>query len=54
MQDVFDFKSPFGWVGKMFNHLILEKYMTHLLTKRNQIIKEFAENGKWKEVLKKS
>jgi len=54
MQDVFDFESPFGLIGKIFNYLILEKYMTQLLTKRNQIIKEIAENGKWKEVLKKS
>jgi len=54
MQDVFDFESPFGWIGKIFNYLILEKYMTQLLTKRNHTIKEIAENGKWKEILKKS
>ncbi len=54
MQDVFDFESPFGWLGKLFNHLILEKYMTQLLVKRNQTIKEIAENGKWKEILKKA
>lgn len=54
MQDVFDFESPFGWIGKIFNQLILESYMTQLLTKRNQMIKEIAENGKWKEILKKS
>ncbi|MFK7776189.1 MAG: cell division protein [Saprospiraceae bacterium] len=54
MQDIFDFESPFGWFGKIFNQLILEKYMTQLLIKRNQTIKEIAENGKWKEILKKS
>ncbi len=54
MQDIFDFESPFGWFGKIFNELILEKYMTQLLTQRNQTIKEIAENGKWKEILKKS
>jgi len=53
MQDIFDFESPLGWLGKIFNHLILEKYMTQLLTTRNDIIKEIAENGKWKEILKK-
>ena len=53
MQDIFDFESPLGWLGKIFNQLVLEKYMTHLLTKRNQTIKEIAENGKWKEILKK-
>ena len=54
MQDIFDFESPFGWLGEIFNQLILAKYMTQLLTKRNQTIKEIAENGKWKEILKKS
>lgn len=54
MQDIFDFESPFGWLGKIFNQLVLEKYMTQLLTKRNQNIKEVAESGKWKEILKKS
>ena len=54
MQDVFDFESPFGWLGNIFNQLVLEKYMTQLLTKRNQIIKEIAENGKWEEILKKA
>lgn len=53
MQDIFDFESPFGSLGKIFNHLILEKYMTQLLTNRNHVIKEIAENGKWKEILKK-
>jgi ligand-binding SRPBCC domain-containing protein len=53
MQDIFDFESPFGWLGKFFNYLILEKYMTQLLTQRNQTIKEIAENRKWKEILKK-
>lgn len=54
MLDVFDFESPFGWFGKIFNQLILEEYMTQLLIKRNQIIKEIAESGKWEEILKKS
>jgi ligand-binding SRPBCC domain-containing protein len=43
MKDIFDFESPFGFLGKVFNYLILEKYMTKLLKERNQVIKEFAE-----------
>jgi hypothetical protein len=29
-----------------------QEYMTNLLEVRNRVIKEFAESGKWKEVLK--
>lgn len=51
MKDVFEFHSPFGMIGKLFNHLVLTNYLKKLLLKRNQIIKEFAETEKWKDVL---
>lgn len=51
MKDIFEFHSPFGVLGKIFNKLILTNYMKDLLENRNLIIKEFAETGKWKEVL---
>jgi ligand-binding SRPBCC domain-containing protein len=44
MKDVFVFESPFGILGKLANWLILKRYMTNLLTKRNQVIKDTAEN----------
>lgn len=53
MKDVFEFHSPFGMIGKLFNHLVLANYLKKLLLKRNQIIKEFAETEKWKNVLNK-
>lgn len=51
MTDIFVYKSPFGLLGQLFDKIILKKYMTQLLTKRNQVVKEFAETGRWKEVL---
>jgi ligand-binding SRPBCC domain-containing protein len=51
MTDFFDYKSPFGILGKLVDRLFLKKYMTKLLTERNQIIKEFAESEKWKELI---
>jgi len=51
MTDKFEFHSPFGLFGKLFNRLILTNYLKKLLTDRNQIIKAFAETEKWKEVL---
>jgi ligand-binding SRPBCC domain-containing protein len=51
MRDEFTFRSPFGLAGKLFNLLILKRYMTNLLTQRNLVIKEFAESEDWKKVL---
>lgn len=48
MQDEFAYETPFGFIGSLFDALILKKYMTTLLTKRNQTIPTFAENGEWK------
>lgn len=51
MTDWFEFESPLGFLGKLVNYLFLTKYMTKLLSERNRIIKEFAESGRYKEVL---
>ncbi|MDA9089681.1 MAG: SRPBCC family protein [Maribacter arcticus] len=51
MIDYFNYKSPFGFLGKIADILFLEKYMTDLLKKRNTTIKEFAETGKWKKIV---
>ena len=49
--DIFDFESPFGLFGRLFNSLTLTDYMLKLLAKRNEVIKDFAETDKWKKVL---
>ena len=51
MTDYFDYKSPFGILGKFVDKIFLKKYMTDLLTERNRIVKEFAESDKWKQIL---
>ena len=51
MIDIFDYTSPLGFLGKIADVLFLESYMKGFLMKRNQIIKEFAESDRWKEVL---
>jgi len=43
MKDIFEFESPLGILGRIFNKLILTPYMTKLLVKRNKVIKEAAE-----------
>jgi ligand-binding SRPBCC domain-containing protein len=43
MKDVFVFESPLGILGRIFNWLVLTRYMTKLLKERNRVIKESAE-----------
>lgn len=51
MRDIFDYKSPLGFLGYIADVLFLKRYMTRLLTTRNEMIKEFAETGRWKEIM---
>ncbi len=44
MKDVFQYGVPYGVLGRLFNKLVLKKYMTNLLTTRNLVIKEVCEN----------
>jgi ligand-binding SRPBCC domain-containing protein len=53
MKDVFNFESPFGLLGRLFNFLVLTRYMTGFLETRNAVITDFAESGKWQELLSK-
>jgi ligand-binding SRPBCC domain-containing protein len=43
MTDHFCYQVPFGFLGSIFNYLILKKYMTQLLVTRNEMIKKVAE-----------
>ena len=51
MTDIFEFHSPLGIIGSIFNKLVLTSYLKNFLIERNRIIKEFAETEKWKVVL---
>ncbi len=51
MTDTFDFDSPFGFFGVLANKFFLTKYLTGFLIQRNRMIKDFAENGKYKAIL---
>lgn len=43
MKDVFSYEVP-GWVfGKLFDQLVLKRYMTRLLMTRNTLLKQSAE-----------
>jgi len=51
MKDVFRFQSPFGYLGKLCDKILLTSYLKRVLITRNNIIKEYAETSKWKSVL---
>jgi ligand-binding SRPBCC domain-containing protein len=51
MNDIFEYQSPLGFVGKVFDFLILKNYMTKFLVLRNQEIKRIAESEEWKKLL---
>jgi hypothetical protein len=43
MTDVFDYTSPWGWLGRVADRLLLEQYMQRFLTERQKVIKSIAE-----------
>ncbi len=51
MMDRFDFGSPLGLLGRLADRLVLTRYLQGFIGKRNALIKEYAESGKWQEIL---
>lgn len=51
MTDVFSFASPFGLLGTIADKVLLTVHLKKLLIQRNEIIKNFAESDKWKDIL---
>ncbi|HWZ33568.1 MAG TPA: SRPBCC family protein [Bryobacteraceae bacterium] len=43
MTDVFDYTSPFGLLGILADHILLERYMRALIARRAEAIKAEAE-----------
>lgn len=43
MTDIFEFESPLGIIGKLFNQFFLKNYLTNFLLERNKLIKTTAE-----------
>jgi ligand-binding SRPBCC domain-containing protein len=51
MTDQVNMAAPYGLIGIMVNSLFLKNYIKKFLTKRNLVIKQYAENGQWKKIL---
>lgn len=46
LKDIFQYETPFSFVGNCFDYLVLKHYMTRLLLKRNETIKTWAEDSR--------
>ena len=51
MTDVFEFNSPFGWIGRAVDFIYLKEYMKQFLIIRNNEIKRVAESDAWQKFL---
>jgi len=45
MIDIFEFESPLGIIGKMFNKAFLKNYLKQFLLQRNELIRKTAEGN---------
>lgn len=43
MKDELSYEVPLGFIGKFFDKIYLEQYMTSFLNKRNEYLKEYIE-----------
>jgi hypothetical protein len=48
----FEFRSPFGSLGRAADHFFLERYMRRFIVNRNAALKKIAESDEWKRYLK--
>ena len=51
MTDVFCYETPFAFIGKLFDAIVLERHMRYFLVKRNTAIKTAAEGTTWHDIL---
>jgi ligand-binding SRPBCC domain-containing protein len=47
MIDHFEFQSPLGLFGKVFDHFFLTAHMRRFLLRRNSVLKRLAESQAW-------
>lgn len=51
LRDEFRFAAPLGVLGRIVDALVLRRYMTRFLERRNAVIKRVAESEEWREFL---
>ncbi len=51
LRDRFEFRSPLGPLGRLFDRFFLAGYMRRFLEQRNALLKRAAESDDWKKYL---
>lgn len=51
MIDIIRFEAPYRGLGRIFSKLYLTNYMRKMMEARNQVIREYAETDKWKNLI---
>lgn len=51
MRDIFEFRAPLGFLGRIAETLFLTSYMKSFLMKRNEELKEMAESDLWRNYI---
>jgi len=51
MNDLFEFQSPLGVLGRIVDQVFLRAYMERFLIQRNSILKKLAESKEWSRYL---
>jgi len=51
MMDRFEFRSPLGILGMIVDRVFLASYMRRFIVRRNEVLKQLAESGKWSRYL---
>ncbi|HEU0079660.1 MAG TPA: SRPBCC family protein [Longimicrobiaceae bacterium] len=51
LRDDFRFAAPLGVLGRVVEVLVLRRYMTRFLERRNAVINRVAESEEWREFL---
>ena len=51
MTDLFEFSSPFGFIGRLADKFYLKSYMTKFIKTRNQELKSIAESDNWRHLI---
>ena len=46
MIDTINYETPFGIIGKLFDKIILKKYLKKFIIERNTVLQQLAENQK--------
>ncbi|NHM04374.1 SRPBCC family protein [Flavobacterium celericrescens] len=50
MTDILEYKTPFGFFGKIFNRLLLKNHLTKFIQNRNKIIKQITEKDSYAKI----